>query len=267
MNARALLAAVALGLLPPSAASAQSLEARVAAAPDGDVRFAFTSRPDVIGNGRNIIQWSCDRNHCRQQVNGNYSDMDGDEWRSACDTGPVRVTLRRRDGRLTGLRVAVGGRRPAAIGTDLGRVAAPEAVRYLLALVAGAEGDLGGQAIFASTLADSVTVWPDLLRLARKRSVPEQTRRAAVFWVSQAAETAATRGLDSLIGEDATDREVREQAVFALSQRPREEGVPVLIRIAQSHRDPEIRKRAIFWLGQSEDPRALALFEELLTRP
>ncbi len=55
--------------------------------------------------------------------------------------------------------------------------------------------------------------------------------------------------------------------MFALSQRPRDEGVPVLIRIARSHRDPKIRRRAIFWLGQSEDPRALALFEELLTRP
>jgi HEAT repeat protein len=85
--------------------------------------------------------------------------------------------------------------------------------------------------------------------------------------VSQAAEAAATRGLDSLVALDATDRDVREQAVFALSQRPREEGVPVLVRIAQSHRDPEIRKRAIFWLGQSGDPRALALFERLLTRP
>jgi HEAT repeat protein len=63
------------------------------------------------------------------------------------------------------------------------------------------------------------------------------------------------------------DREVREQAVFALSQRPRDEGVPALIRIAKTHNDPEIRRRAIFWLGQSNDPRALALFEELLTRP
>ena len=267
MSARLLLAAVALGLLSPAAASAQSLDARVAAAA-GDVRFAFTSRPDVIGNGRNIIQWSCDSGPCRQQIDGNYSDGEGDDWRSACDTGPVRVTLRRREGRIVGLRVAVGGRTPTSVtGTDLGRVAAPDAARYLLALASRAEGDLGSHAVFAATLADSVTTWPDLLRLARNRDVPEQTRSSAVFWVSQAAEVAATRGLHALIDEDATDREVREQAVFALSQRPREEGVPVLIRIAQSHRDPEIRKKAIFWLGQSNDPRALALFEQLLTRP
>lgn len=267
MSARILLAAAAIGLLLPAAASAQTLERRVATVPDGDVRFSFTSRPDVKGDGYTIIQWSCDRGHCRQQVNGNYSDGDGDDWRSPCDTGPVRVTLRRRDGRTTGLRVAVGGRAPVASGTDLGRVSAPEAVRFLLALAARADGDQGGHAIFAATLADSAVVWPDLLRLARNEAVPVQTRRSAVFWVSQAAETAATRGLDSLIDEDSADREVREQAVFALSQRPHDESIPVLIRVAKSNRDPEIRKRAIFWLGQSDDPRALALFEDLLTRP
>jgi HEAT repeat protein len=116
-------------------------------------------------------------------------------------------------------------------------------------------------------LADSATVWPELLRIARDADVATETRRQAVFWVSQAAEVAATRGLDSLVAEDTIDREVREQAVFALSQRPREEGVPALLRIARTHHDPTLRRRAIFWLGQSNDPRALALFEELLTRP
>jgi len=266
MSARPVMAALALGLLPAALVSAQSLEARVAAA-SGDVRFTFTARPDVTGNGHNIIQWSCDNGRCRQQVNGNFSDVDDADWRSACDTGPVRVTLRRREGRITGLRVTVGSRVPTSTATDLGRVPAPEAARYLLTLALRLEGNVGREAVFAATLADSATVWPDLLRLARNRDVPQETRRTAVFWVSQAAESAATRGLGDLVGEDAEDREVRESAVFALSQRPREEGVPVLIRIAQSNRDPEIRKKAIFWLGQSNDPRALALFEQLLTRP
>jgi len=43
--------------------------------------------------------------------------------------------------------------------------------------------------------------------------------------------------------------------------------VPALIRIAKENKDPDLRRKAIFWLGQSDDPRALALFEELLTRP
>ena len=268
MSPRTFLAAAALWVGAAAMAPAQTLAARIAAAPDGDVRLMYSSRPDVWGNGRNVIQWNCRGRNCRQQVDGNLSDVDDDDWRSTCDTGPVRLTLRVRGGRVTALHAVVGGAwRPRSDATDLGRVAAAEAARYLIALARQSGGDVGDQAVFAATLADSVTTWPDLLRLARNSDVPAGTRRSAVFWVSQAAEEAATRGLDSLTGDGGVDREVREQAVFALSQRPKDEGVPALIRIATTHTDPEIRRRAIFWLGQSNDPRALELFETLLTRP
>jgi hypothetical protein len=254
----------------------QSLAARAAAAPDGWVQFTYAARPGVSGNGRSVIQWDCGHGNCRQHVDGNMSDVPDADWRGACDSGPattresfrVRVELRVRRGAMVGVRVAVAGLwvgRPDV--TDLGTVSAPEAARYLLSLARRSAGDAGGRAIFAATLADSTTVWPELLRIARDPDVATETRRQAVFWVSQAAEVAATRGLDSLVDEDSIDREVREQAVFALSQRPREEGVPALVRIARTHHDPALRRRAIFWLGQSNDPRALALFEELLTRP
>ena len=88
-----------------------------------------------------------------------------------------------------------------------------------------------------------------------------------MFWLGQAAGDAATRGLTDLVDDTSVAVEVKESAVFALSQRPRDEGVPALIRIARTHRNPELRRKAIFWLGQSEDPRALALFEELLAKP
>lgn len=39
------------------------------------------------------------------------------------------------------------------------------------------------------------------------------------------------------------DLDVREQAVFALSQRPANEGVPALIRIARTNPHPELRKK------------------------
>jgi len=54
--------------------------------------------------------------------------------------------------------------------------------------------------------------------------------------------------------------------VFALSQLPKDEGVPKLIEVARSHRDAAVRKQAMFWLGQSRDPRALAFFEQVLTQ-
>ena len=42
------------------------------------------------------------------------------------------------------------------------------------------------------------------------------------------------------------------------------EGVPLLIDLARRHRNPAVREQAFFWLGESEDARALAFFEEVL---
>jgi HEAT repeat protein len=130
------------------------------------------------------------------------------------------------------------------------------------------EDDEGGELITAATLADSAVVWPQLLQIARNTRVGEETRRQSVFWLGQAAGEAATRSLDSIVDRGGgEDLEIRKQAVFALSQRPSEEGVPALIKIARTNRHPELRKTALFWLGQSGDSRAISLFEELLMRP
>ena len=255
------------GLLCAAAASAaaQDVARQVARAPDGEVRMSFAARPGVYGNGRNIIAWDCGSGRCRN-VQGNYDDRD--DWRSDCDSGPVRVRLDVRGGTVTHAKVYVGGHWTAggAGVTDLGTVAAKDAAAYFLDLARTAQGDAGGVAVFAATLADSVTVWPDLLRLARSPQGVERTRRSAVFWLGQAAEAAATRGLAEIVDDSSGDREVRGAAVFALSQRPRDEGVPILIHVVRTNRDPEMRRKALFWLGQSGDPRALALFEELLTK-
>ena len=58
--------------------------------------------------------------------------------------------------------------------------------------------------------------------------------------------------------------EVKRAAVFALSQLPGDEGVPLLIDLVRDHSIPELRREAIFWLAESGDPRALDLIEEIL---
>ena len=247
----------------------QGLSDRVAGAPDGEVRFHYATRPGVCGNGRNIISLECGQGGCgRHRISsGSYYDDDGD---CACTEGPARVALAVRGGKITRVRAFVGGEGRSPGGaevTDLGAVSAAVATRFLLDLAARAGGDVGREAVFSAVLADSVTVWPDLLRLARDTRVAQETRRSAVFWLGQAAGEAATRGLSDLVDADDVDLTVKESAVFALSQRPHDEGVPVLIRIARSHHSPSVRKKALFWLGQTNDPRAIALFEELLTKP
>lgn len=254
-------AAAALLILLPSVGAAQSLADRISHAPDGEVRFSFTVREGICGNGENSI-----RDVSRGSFYGRFSDDDS-SWEYDCEEGPGRVALRKDGDRITRLRVYVGGRWRDTPATDLGMAAAPEAARWLVYAARHADGKAGETAVFASTLADSVEVWPALLRIARDEDVSHRIRRSAVFWIGQAAGEAATAGLDSLVDDADEDLEVREQAVFALSQRPRGEGVPVLIRIARTSPSPSLRKKALFWLGQSEDPRALALFEEILTKP
>jgi hypothetical protein len=256
-------------------AAAQRLGARIAATPDGTVRLSFAARPGVCGDGRHVIALDCAGGKCRRGRGEQTITLDGGfdsaEVEYDCEPGPVRVSLRVRAGRVQSLRTYVGGRwvtPPAnAAVTDLGTVSPRDAVDFLLDLATREDTRGGEDAILPATLADSVVVWPMLLKLARDDHAPGRTRHQAVFWLGQAAGDAATRDLTDLVEDRDVDRDVKEQAVFALSQQPHDAGVPALIRIARTHPEPGVRRKALFWLGQSGDARALALFEELLTRP
>lgn len=249
----------------PAALGAQAWTKRVAAAPDGEVRIAFAAREGICGDGRTFIR---DRNREDYLMMREYNE--GSSWRNRpCEDGPVRLAIKVRAGIIRSARVFVGGSWPAATSEtiDLGRLGVKDATDGLLALARGDGMRNGGDLIFPATIADSVEIWPALLSLARDRSAARESRKQAVFWVSQAAGEKAADGLSNLVRDEGEDQEIREQAVFALSQLPKDQGVPILVRVARSNRDPGIRRKAMFWLGQSEDPRALELFEDILTKP
>lgn len=256
------ITAVVVGVLIPGGANAQSLARRIADASDGKVRLEFAARPDLCGNGNYVSRG----NHNRTSWDGDYSE--DVEYTYECMHSPVRLVLQKSGGRVVKVRTYVGGRWRAPVGpvTNIGPVSTREATDYLMSLASSSSSGIGGEAIFPMTLADSVEIWPGLLRLARDESRPNEVRTQSVFWLGQIAGETITRNLAELTGEPALDREIRKQAVFALSQRPQRDGVPALIQIARTNHDPEIRKNALFWLGQSRDPRALALFEEILSR-
>ncbi len=232
----------------------QSLESRVATAPDGWVRFAYEARPGVCGHG----DWVTFNDGERRVRRG------GGSCDCVCEEGPVRIEMRVRDGVPVDLDADVGGTwRARDDVTDLGVVPPAEAAEYLLALAERARSDVGEDAIFPATLARGVETWPRLLEIARGEARMD-VRRQAVFWLGQEASERATEGLTSII-DDEDDLEVREQAVFALSQRSEPDALDALIRIARAHPEPRLRKRAIFWLGQrGDDPRVLDFLEELL---
>ncbi len=246
---------------------AQSIEQRVMRVKDGTVRMSFASRPDVCGNGRGSITT---RNGSRTVTgNGSYTSSRSkrDEWEDECEAGPVRVAIDLAGGHVIEIRAYVGGKwRAPGDAVDLGTVPVKDAVDFLLDKAARADGKAAGEAIFPATIADGAEVWPRLLAIAKDESRARNVRTQAVFWVSQAAGEKATEGLAELVGAATEDRDVREQAVFALSQRPKDEGIPALLKVARTSKDPEIRKKAIFWLGQSRDPRAIEYFEAILTK-
>jgi HEAT repeats len=231
--------------------NAQSLAQRIDAVASGTVRLSFAAREGVCS-------WNGDRISIRQS---------SAEWQPECGPRLVRVALHLEDHRVRSVRPYVGGRWvPDTAAVDLGTVSSPEAGRYFLELAqnSGAVTSNDDDVLLPAVLADSITVWPSLVKIARSSRASQELRGRAVFWLGQAAGDAAGLALDSIAGDDSGTREVRRQAIFALSQRSTDEAVPALMRIARTNGDPELRKTALFWLGQSEDPRAITLFEEIL---
>ncbi|HVE77835.1 MAG TPA: HEAT repeat domain-containing protein [Gemmatimonadaceae bacterium] len=256
MKAAVVWAALALGAV--GEVGAQELARRVAAAPEGQVVFWLAAGPEVCGDGERMIG--------RRDATFTWSDDVGGtrDWRRRCLPGPLRVLLRMRGGAVTDLRAAAGPPVAVAGATDLGRVGAAEGVRFLLDLAAHAPRRVAEDAILPAALADSATVWPSLLTIARAAGRPRGVREQAAFWLG---ELAADRvAADSAEEVPTPEEDERAQAVFALSQLDHGAGVPALLTVARTHRSPYLRRKAMFWLGQSGDPRALALFEEVLRR-
>jgi hypothetical protein len=145
---------------------------------------------------------------------------------------------------------------------------APAESPALLAGLAGAggsgeevlEGAMGAIALHAGREADLL-----LINQARRGASGEE-RGQALSWLAERAGDEAVKAIRAAI-EDDPEREVKLQAVFALSELPDRAGVPLLIEIARTHRNPDVRREAFFWLGEAEDPRALAFFEAILVGP
>jgi hypothetical protein len=259
---------IAAGLLLgcASAPAQSNLADRILSVRDGTVRLAYSVKEGICGDGESFIR-------DRSRGENNFISFDdkgtryqGRSWRERpCEPGPARVAVTKSGGMVTRVQLYVGGEwGTAGEGVvDLGDVAGPAAAKALLAVAARERR--AEKAIFAAIIADSAIVWPELLAMAKNDELYKDTRKTSVFWLSQAAGDAATKGLSELAEDDSEERDIRDQAVFALSQLPSEQGIPVLIRLAKSNKDPQVRRKALFWLGQSDDPRVLRLFEEILT--
>src|SRR5581483_340402 len=94
-------------------------------------------------------------------------------------------------------------------------------------------GSIRKHAVFALSQSREPEVVPTLIDLARNHATAE-IRGEAIFWLAHkaGAKTAAT--ITEAIEKD-PDTQVKKRAVFALSQMPKDEGVPLLIQIARNN--------------------------------
>ena len=103
-----------------------------------------------------------------------------------------------------------------------------------------------------------------LMSIALNPKEDIELRKKALFWAGQSgvAISEISRLYDRM-----NDSEMKEAIIFALSQRQRDPAaMDKLFDIAKTEKDPELRKKAIFWLGQSRDPRVQQFLMDLINR-
>ena len=256
-------------LIVASTASAQNnLASRVAQAPDGVVRLTFASRPGTCGNGRDMIGYR------RALFADNFQSI-GDWNAPDCVPGPVRVAITKTDGRVTRVRTSVGDgfSQTSERITDIGLVSPIEASSYFFSLVPQLEREatrVKSRILLPAVLANAGDVVPQLTSLARDDSRLIDTRRQAIHWLGLLGDArviptlvAFARAREGVEDDKREKKGLGETAMAALASMADDIGVPALIELARD-RSVGTRRAAVFWLGQTGDPRALATLHAVI---
>jgi hypothetical protein len=226
---------------------------------EGTVQVIYPSKSAACGDGRGMIGGLFGRS---TYFSGDNTFQGRGNWsRQFCEHGPARAVVTVMSGEITRIRAYVGPRPADTRDLPTIEATAADAAAWLSEVVARNESRVAADAMLPLLLADAPEPWPLLLRVARDSSRSRGVRRSALDWLG--------RGVNDHLGiadveDESPDDEVRSQAVFALSQRPKSESVPDLIELARSAKHPSARRSAVFWLGQTGDSRAADVFAELL---
>lgn len=258
---------ISIALAIPVSATAQSLAARVDAAPAGHVQFSFSARPGVCGNGRTYIQTA------PGNFQGSFYTSTSETLRNdPCEPGPVRVILDRAAREIIAVQTYVGPATMLPANTDLGRVSPQQATDYLLDLAAKSEGRVGRDAIFPATLADSANILDGLVRVARNQALPRETRSSALSAVGRASDRTQTIPpgvVETLlaVARDETDNlAVRKQALSVLGRLEHGTGIPSLVDLARQSSSVWLSRESMTVLASSGDPRARAYLRTAVQR-
>jgi len=270
------VALIAISTISSTALAQTDLASRVSRAPDGVVRVQFASRAGTCGDGRDAIGF-------RKAFFAESFQSIGDWNAPTCIAGPVRVALTVSGGQVTRLKTSVGGswERINDRVTDLGVVSPSEAAAYFFALVPKIEGAGSrdkSRILLPAVLADAGDVIPQLTSLARDDARVQETRRQAIQWIGLLGDARVVPTLVAFargggagpVGEDIDEDDTKPgkkglatAAMAALSFLSDGAGVPALIDISRNG-SLSARSSAVFWLGQSGDPRSLATLHTII---
>ncbi len=287
MNARRgrqAMTAVALSSLLCGAASAKlvggEVERRPATDPEAEVR-KLAKGPETVWLAWTVPargeQTICGFGHGREGRGGWGMTLEDDDasWGSRDDAPPIavaRVELYAavRGGSVQRLRFASEGC-PVQAGTQrvlwLDGVVPAASVAFFARLAETSRDTERGESLSEGALAGlgfhADPAAPLALVHLGRESADDEVRAQAQFWLAQTGDPHAARWIREAIARDPSS-EVREQSVFALSQV--EDATPQLLALLRESTDRDVKRQAIFWLGQSDDPQAIAEIERLLTR-
>lgn len=147
----------------------------------------------------------------------------------------------------------------------LGNRKDPEAVNFLKGLYSRLnDKDLKDRVLFSVANQRGAGSGEWLVGIATDDREPMELRKQALFWAGN-QRAAAITDITALY-DKVKDREMKEQIIFVLSQNKAEASVDKLMDIARRDTDKDMRSKAVFWLGQSRDPRVLKFLEELINR-
>ena len=126
------------------------------------------------------------------------------------------------------------------------------------------DAEIANQAVFSLSEAPDGKGMGTLREIAKNHPNAE-VRKKAVYWIGDNAQSEDDIAFLMSVSEQDPDPEIRDHAVFAIAEADDSLGLPMLIQIAKTHKNISVRKKAIFWLGESEDPRAREALMEIIS--
>src|SRR3989475_1587128 len=147
----------------------------------------------------------------------------------------------------------------------IGQNRSPDNAQFLKDLYAKVENDdLKDKIIFSLSQMGGADNYRWLMDIALNPKEDIEIRKKALFWAGQ-GHNVDVADLVKLY-DSMSDREMKDQLIFVYSQRREDAAPDKLFDIGKNDPDRELRKKAIFWIGQSRSPRAAQYLQDLINQ-